>query len=263
MSVEHKDLLPPLFDQILVYHGGKIASGPHVRADVITALENNIINAAAEQERAAARLPKDFGPVAASPEQAKEVTLTTFDRLSGYHLSRAAICQDIQNAVLLTHTAAEIAVLLIEAQIDLRSASRPALQTLRHRVCVRCHRERKYCGLVSEFAGCNTQKLRAGHSHNMEPRRAATPRRSKGFSRGPAAQRDFAGRTALYDKSQEVGGRAAAEPGLPGGQSACCMFPICISEETCRTRNAEVRPRLGRRNTVSKLQGRLAEPSVD
>lgn len=132
VNIQHRDLLPPIFDQILVHYESeiaasfldralKIAARPHVRADIMTALENGIINAAAEQERAAARLPKHLraqGP--ASFEENTVVMLATFDRLSGNHLSRAAICQDIQKAVSLSRIVAEIAVLLIEAQIDLR-----------------------------------------------------------------------------------------------------------------------------------------------
>src|SRR5262249_42379975 len=107
MSSPNTDLLPPLFDQILAQYEEE-SSATYTRADIIKAFENGVINAAAERER----LPGRQGSGA--------VELNTFDRLSGDHLSRAALSDDLQRSLFLSRLVVEIALLLIEAQIDLR-----------------------------------------------------------------------------------------------------------------------------------------------
>jgi hypothetical protein len=114
MRIPNTDLLPPLFDQILAY-SGELAVGPYTRADIIKAFENGIINAAADHERAAAKIP-GYEPEAAETT----INLTTFDRLSGDHLSRAALTEELHTTLSLGRVVIEIAVLLVEAQIDLR-----------------------------------------------------------------------------------------------------------------------------------------------
>lgn len=91
MSIPNTDLLPPLFDQILAYYGEGTA-GVDSRSDIINVLLNGIVNAAADRERAAAKLP-DYKPSGAETT----INLTTFDRLSGDHLSRAALTEELQN----------------------------------------------------------------------------------------------------------------------------------------------------------------------
>lgn len=130
MSVTNTDLLPPLFDQILDYFDVK-RSGALVREDIVKGLESGIINAAASFSRAAAAKalrPQSAPPTAPGTANASEpVSLGTSDRLSGADLSRAALVQQLQgNVDLSEHSSSlntsliEIALLLIEAQIDLR-----------------------------------------------------------------------------------------------------------------------------------------------
>ena len=114
MSTPNTDLLPPLFDRILDYYG-ESTIGARTRADIIKALENGIVIAAADHERAAAQLPDEQRNAAGNT-----IDLTTFDRLSGDHLSRAALCEELQTTLSLGSLVIEIAVLLVEAQIDLR-----------------------------------------------------------------------------------------------------------------------------------------------
>ncbi|HKE93164.1 MAG TPA: metallophosphoesterase [Povalibacter sp.] len=113
MSIPNTDLLPPLFDQVLT-HYGQVAPGPYTRADIIKALENSIINAAADRERAEARLAGHVRP------RTDHFELRTFDRLSGDHISRAALTEKLQAILSLNRLVIEIALLLVEAQIDLR-----------------------------------------------------------------------------------------------------------------------------------------------
>lgn len=113
MNGPNIDLLPPLFDQVLT-HYGHVAPGPYARADIIKALENSIINAAAARERGEARL-------AGRPRSRSDhFELRTFDRLSGEHISRAALSEELQAILSLNRFVVEIALLLVEAQIDLR-----------------------------------------------------------------------------------------------------------------------------------------------
>src|SRR4051812_10775057 len=112
MSIPNTDLLPPLFDQILAHYGGGTA-GVHSRAEIISVLLNAIINAAADRERAAAKLPDHETSGAETT-----IDLRTFDRLSGDHLSRAALTEEMQTTLSLGRLVIELAVLLVEAQID-------------------------------------------------------------------------------------------------------------------------------------------------
>ena len=85
------------------------------RAEIISVLLNGIINAAADRERAAAKLPDHETSGAETT-----IDLRTFDRLSGDHLSRAALTEEMQTTLSLGRLVIELAVLLVEAQIDLR-----------------------------------------------------------------------------------------------------------------------------------------------
>src|SRR4029077_12965085 len=130
MYVTNTDLLPPLFDQILDYFEVK-GSGPLFREDIVKGLENGIVNAAATYCRMqlSNALRPQTDPVAqvAVPKIDGHVSLKTSDRLSGSDLSRAALVQQLHANVELTQsnpsldtTLIEIALLLTEAQIDLR-----------------------------------------------------------------------------------------------------------------------------------------------
>jgi len=111
MNTLNTDLLPPLFDQVLANYGG-IAPWPYARSDIVKAIENGIVNAAADSVRAARALER--------VDSSEYVELQTFDRLSGANLSRAALIDQLQRTLLLDTVVLEIAVLLVEAQIDLR-----------------------------------------------------------------------------------------------------------------------------------------------
>jgi Calcineurin-like phosphoesterase len=122
MISPNTDLLPPLFDQILA-HYGEGAVGKFARADIVAALENAIVNAAANHVRANAKVPEyklDNLP--------ETIDLDTFDRLSGAHLSRAALSEELQASLSLGRLAIEIAILLVEAQIDLRLKAAPRFE---------------------------------------------------------------------------------------------------------------------------------------
>lgn len=130
MYVTNTDLLPPLFDQVLDYFEVR-RSGTLFREDIVKGIENGIVHAAAMHCRAQAahalrpqHVPPGQTPVSGNAEP---VSLKTSDRLSGSDLSRAALVQQLQANVELTQgnpsletTLIEIALLLIEAQIDLR-----------------------------------------------------------------------------------------------------------------------------------------------
>ena len=89
--------------------------GLDVRSDLVKALENEIVDSAADTVRHARMIPDPSAP------KTTEVTeLKTFDRLSGTNLSRASLLKQLQKAVPLSREVLEIALLLIEAQIDLR-----------------------------------------------------------------------------------------------------------------------------------------------
>ena len=108
MTTPNTDLLPPLFDQILTHYGAGTA-GTYTRADIVKALENGIVNAAAEHQRAAAKVPGHEH----SNDQATTIDLRTFDRLSGAHISRADLSEQLQTTLSLSKLMIEIAVLLV------------------------------------------------------------------------------------------------------------------------------------------------------
>ena len=113
MNIINTDLLPPLFDQVLTHYGG-MTPWQYARSDIVKAFENGIVNAAADRVRTARALGEE-------EEQFSEyVELKTFDRLSGANLSRAALIEQLNLTVPLDSVVLEIAVLLVEAQIDLR-----------------------------------------------------------------------------------------------------------------------------------------------
>lgn len=130
MYVTNTDLLPPLFDQVLDYFEVK-RSGTLFREDIVKGIENGIVHAAAMYCRAQTSnaLRPQGAPLGQTPVSGnlEPVSLRTEDRLSGSDLSRAALVQQLQSNVELTQgnptidtTLIEIALLLIEAQIDLR-----------------------------------------------------------------------------------------------------------------------------------------------
>jgi 3',5'-cyclic AMP phosphodiesterase CpdA len=115
MNTLNTDLLPPLFDQVLS-HYGTATSLPYARSDIVKALENGIVNAAADSVRATRELGNE--------DPLEHAELRTFDRLSGDSLSRAALIEQLRRTIPLDTVILEIAVLLIEAQIDLRLKGR-------------------------------------------------------------------------------------------------------------------------------------------
>jgi hypothetical protein len=128
--VINTDLLPPLFDQILDYFEVK-RSGTLFREYIVKGVETEIIDAAATycraQDENALRPQSEPRSQESVSENDKAVSLETSDRLSGSDLSRAALVQKLLANDKLTHnnpslstTIIEIALLLIEAQIDLR-----------------------------------------------------------------------------------------------------------------------------------------------
>jgi hypothetical protein len=133
MNVVNIDLLPPLYDQILGYFGIK-SSGTQIRADIIKNLKSCFVDAAVRQynnETDEALRPK-MGTSHHVPKSGNSeyVSLKTSDRLSGSDLSRAALAKLLRENVELPQenpslgaTLIEIALLLIEAQIDLRLQS--------------------------------------------------------------------------------------------------------------------------------------------
>jgi len=82
MDIPNTDLLPPLFDQVLTHYGENIIA-PYGRREIINILANEIVNVAVDRQRSAEMVPGYDG------SQDAAVELTTFDRLSGEHLSRA------------------------------------------------------------------------------------------------------------------------------------------------------------------------------
>lgn len=112
MNVPNTDLLPPLFDKILASYT-KSTGNVYVRSDIVRALENGLINAAADHQREREAMP-GYEP------RPDPIDLRTVDRLSGEHLSRAALTDQILPVSLLDASLVEIALLMIEAQIDLR-----------------------------------------------------------------------------------------------------------------------------------------------
>jgi hypothetical protein len=130
VSVTNTDLLPPLFDQVLDYFKVK-RPGTLFREDIVKNLESGVVNAAAAhcREEASRAIRPQSDPLVQAPVYGndKSILLMTSDRLSGSDLSRAALVQQLQTNVELTQnnpslgtTLIEIALLLIEAQIDLR-----------------------------------------------------------------------------------------------------------------------------------------------
>ncbi len=112
MNIPNTDLLPPLFDKIRSFYA-ESTGGAYIRADIIRAFENGLVNAAVDYQREREKLP-------GHKERPEQVELHTSDRLSGEHLSRAALTEQIQTISLLDAPLVEIALLMIEAQIDLR-----------------------------------------------------------------------------------------------------------------------------------------------
>ncbi len=115
MPAPNTDLLPPLFEQVLAFFDQQEV-GAHVRQDIILALETGIAHAAVAGEREAAQ--RTTGTRTTSEEG--PVVLKTSDRLSGADLSRAALVEQLQLQTDLDATILEVALLLVEAQIDLR-----------------------------------------------------------------------------------------------------------------------------------------------
>src|SRR5882724_5894516 len=112
MDIPNTDLLPPLFDQVLTHYGENIIA-PYGRREIINILANEIVNVAVDRQRSAEMVPGYDG------SQDAAVELTTFDRLSGEHLSRADLSEKLQMTLSLNKLVIEIALLLVEAQIDL------------------------------------------------------------------------------------------------------------------------------------------------
>jgi hypothetical protein len=112
MNVPNTDLLPPLFDKIRASYA-RATGNVYVRSDIVRALENGLINAAADHQREREAMP-------GHAPRSDPIDLRTVDRLSGEHLSRAALTEQIQSVSLLDASLVEIALLMIEAQIDLR-----------------------------------------------------------------------------------------------------------------------------------------------
>ncbi len=114
MTIPDTDLLPPIFDQVVLHFGGNV-TGPEIRADLVDALVQAIVNAAADVYMEKSRetcgdLPDKYEP-----------TLISSDRLSGANLSRARLVERMHAvAPSLSPMTLEIALLLIESQIDLR-----------------------------------------------------------------------------------------------------------------------------------------------
>lgn len=102
------DLLPPIFDQILLHYENTSVC-PYARVDIVRGVLNDIVHAVAENAREQLRR----GNTATPP------LLTTTDRLSGTHLSRGDMITRIRTIVPLTTSMIEIALLLVEVQIDL------------------------------------------------------------------------------------------------------------------------------------------------
>ncbi|SEP41542.1 3',5'-cyclic AMP phosphodiesterase CpdA [Rhodospirillales bacterium URHD0017] len=115
MNVSSVDLLPPIFDQV-VAHYSPSTSAAGLRQTIVQALHNVICDAAVAKLRADRLLPGE--------ESASELlVMETFDRLSGPHLSRTSLTRQIADGLSLPENVVDIALLLIEAQIDLRFKS--------------------------------------------------------------------------------------------------------------------------------------------
>lgn len=115
----NSDSLPPIFDQV-VSHFGDRAAGPSTREDIVNALFTAIINAAADNARKILRISHVKREENVKKEEEVYPALQTSDRLSGVNLSRAQLVEQIQMVVPLSTQILEIALLLIESQIDLR-----------------------------------------------------------------------------------------------------------------------------------------------
>jgi len=92
------DLLPPLFDQILIHYGCGVP-GAYTRASLVQALRKGIINAAADAELPAA-MKSGY-----QRDTSKKITLTTEDRLSGGALPRVKLTELLETAVPLNRAA--------------------------------------------------------------------------------------------------------------------------------------------------------------
>ena len=115
MPALNSDLLPPIFEQVLVHFGHRKV-GAYVRQDIVRTLESGLVNAAAVLEREKSlRTIQDNGAAPGGP-----TVLKTSDRLSGADFSRTALVELLQQHTGLLPEVLEIALLLIEAQIDLR-----------------------------------------------------------------------------------------------------------------------------------------------
>ena len=115
MNVSSVDLLPSIFDQV-VRHESAETPIRDLRQNIVTVLRRCILTAAA------AKLRDDMLKVQAEADP-NNVTMETFDRLSGFYLSRTELTRQIASVVLLEEHVVEVALLLIEAQIDLRFRS--------------------------------------------------------------------------------------------------------------------------------------------
>jgi 3',5'-cyclic AMP phosphodiesterase CpdA len=120
MNVASTDLLPPLFDRILL-HYSKAKPGNVRRSEIIRQFESCIVEAAAQRFRTDSVRE-------VSKSDADNVVLETFDRLSGPDLSRSALIEQVAVAQSLEELVVEIALLLIEAQIDLRFKFSPQFE---------------------------------------------------------------------------------------------------------------------------------------
>jgi hypothetical protein len=110
MRVINTDILPPIYDQVIAYFKGNVFDS-NIRAEIIYELVNAIADAAIANIRANNR--NDTG-------KNDSAIIITSDRLSGEYLSRSQIIKRISTLVSLTPDTLEIALLLIESQIDLR-----------------------------------------------------------------------------------------------------------------------------------------------
>jgi len=106
----NSDILPPIFDHVVLHFGDKMA-GPETRLAIVQELLTGIMNAAAANARVNQK--KDMW-------EETYPDLHTSDRLSGPYLSRAELVEKIQTIVPLNPPVLETALILIESQIDLR-----------------------------------------------------------------------------------------------------------------------------------------------
>jgi 3',5'-cyclic AMP phosphodiesterase CpdA len=108
----NSDILPPIFND-MVSHIRGAAETANVRKAVVDAFVTAVANVAAANVRERVRN-------ALEEMSSRDSEIMTSDRLSGGGLTRADLVQQIQDAVQLAPAVLELALLLIESQIDLR-----------------------------------------------------------------------------------------------------------------------------------------------